>query len=131
VLTTFIKYNFIQVLAYGLELGLFFLVLSLGANMLVVANVFAKIVAGICTFLSHKYYTFRKRSSERIFGEALAYFALLGANTFFSSYLLVLFTNYLPAGYAKPLADIICVGINFILTHTVVFGRKSKDNSDQ
>lgn len=115
------RYNLVQVLAYGLDYGVFWLVLALAPGQLVAANVASKLAAGVFAFVLHKYVTFQKRGTGRIVRELALYFALLGGNTVVATALLGVLTAFLPPLAAKPVADVLCMAVTFVLTKVFVF----------
>ncbi len=126
-LEKFFKYGFVQILAYGIELLVFYLVISLCSECLVTANILAKSSAAIFAFGSHKYFTFGCKDSDKIAGQAIRYSLLLVMNTFAATYLLVLLTsetNLLPI-LAKILSDVVIIFITFLLTYFLVFNKKN------
>lgn len=125
----FIKYNIVQLAAYGIELVVFFSCLFVFPNSLVGSNIAAKSSAGLFAFFAHKHFTFQKKGNKEIRKEALRYILVLLANTAFGSLLLVLLADVIPSSVAKPISDVITVGLTFILTHNIVFkyDNESKD----
>jgi putative flippase GtrA len=131
VVIKFLKYNVVQAIAYGIELGVFFVVLHLFPGWLVSSNVAAKGSAGLFAFFVHKYVTFESIGKENLKGEALLYTLILVGNAFFGSFLLVIFVVGMPEWLAKISADVITVGVTFILTHNIVFRQaRPPKNSD-
>jgi putative flippase GtrA len=120
---TFARYVAVQLVAYALDLGSFLVLLDGGAGP-IPANVAAKILAGGFAFFAHRAFTFGVRGRERIAGEAVRYAVLLALNVPLASGLLavlLLATTHAPT--AKVLADVVCVGLTFVLTRHAVFGR--------
>jgi len=122
---SFLKYNFVQILAYGIELLVFFGVLWINAGLIVTANVSAKLSAGTFAFLSHKYFTFRRPDNTSFMAEAVRYAVLLGVSTVLSSGLLVAVSSLLPVWLSKPIVDIVTVGMTFLVTRHVVFRKRA------
>lgn len=119
---TFARYVGVQLAAYALDFGTFAILLWSALAEPVPANVAAKLVAGAFAFLAHRAYTFRV-SGTRIGGEALRYAVLLALNVPVASALLALVMLAGPsAPVAKVIADVVCVGLTFLLTRHGVFG---------
>lgn len=123
-LIKFLKYNLIQLLAYGIELSIFFLILYILQNELLIANVLAKSCAGLFAFYFHKFYTFESNQKGQVKGEIIRYIAVLLANTVLGTSLLLLLANTFHEWVAKIISDVITVGVTFFVTHHLVFGYK-------
>ena len=119
-IAAFFRYNIVQILAYGLDLGSFSALVHIGTG-LILANVAAKLVAGLFAFFMHKTFTFQKRDSGRVWREAIVYFSLLMVNIPVSSAILAGLTAVLPTMAAKVTADISCMALSFLLTRLFVF----------
>jgi putative flippase GtrA len=119
---TFIVYVAVQIVAYGLDFGLFWLIVSHAAMNPIIANVAGKVLAGIFAFGAHKTFTFRASASGRTTHEALRYFLLLLFNIPLSSGLLTILLWFAPPYAAKIAADVIGLGITFVLVRLIVFG---------
>jgi Predicted membrane protein len=119
-IAAFLRYNAVQILAYGLDLGSFTLLVYVGTE-LIPANVAAKLVAGLFAFAMHKVFTFQKRGSGRVWREAVVYFSLLMVNIPVSSGILAALTAILPTTAAKVMADVSCMALTFLLTRMFVF----------
>jgi putative flippase GtrA len=129
----FVRYVAIQLIAYGIDMGVFLVVLYSGISGALMANVIGKIAAGIFAFLSHQRFTFRVADDGRDLKQAVRYSFLLGLNVPISSAILsvMLLLINLPAA-AKFISDVICVWLSFWLSKKWVFpvtGR-NKDSSD-
>lgn len=122
----FLKYNVVQLLAYGLELSVFFFVLYLFPDNLLVSNVSAKGSAGVFAFFFHKTYTFKSNEKTNVKGEAVRYVLVLLGNTLLSTFLLLMLALYMPEWLSKITADVVSVGITFVVTQRLVFGYKKK-----
>jgi putative flippase GtrA len=119
---TFITYVMVQIVAYGLDFGSFWLLASHAAVNPIIANVAGKALAGIFAFAVHKTLTFQASASGRTSHEALRYFLLLLVNIPLSSGLLTILLWFAPTYVAKIAADVICLGITFVLVRLTVFG---------
>jgi len=124
----FLRYNLVQIAAYGIELGTFFTALWALPGYLITANVAAKTAAGCFAFFLHKAFTFRVRGSRSVKSEAWRYVLILLGNMMLGSALLVLLVGFMPEWAAKVASDVASVGITFLLTHYLVF---SVSNSHQ
>ena len=123
---TLARYVLVQIVAYGLDFGGFYALYHGGIATPVVANLGGKLIAGLFAFFAHRGFTFRVHESERRASHAVKYFVLLALNAPISSGILaglLLFTSEVAA--AKILADVISVGLTFLLTKHVVFSRGS------
>jgi putative flippase GtrA len=128
---TFARYVAVQLVAYAIDLGLFVLLFHGAALGPIVANVAAKTAAGAFAFRAHRGYTFRIERTTRIGREALKYALLLALNVPLASALLALLMLVVPsATVSKIAADVICVGLTFMLTKHGVFGVAGSPRSD-
>jgi putative flippase GtrA len=109
-----------------------FVLLFHGATMgPIAANVVAKIAAGAFAFRAHRGYTFRIERTTRIGREALKYALLLALNVPLASALLALLMLVVPsATVSKIAADVVCVGLTFMLTKHGVFGENAPARGD-
>lgn len=120
---TFLRYVAVQIAAYAIDLGVFVLLFHGAVAGPITANVIAKIAAGAFAFCLHRAFTFRVAGAERIRGEALKYALLLALNIPLASGLLALLMLAMPsATVSKIVADVICVGLTFLVTKHGVFG---------
>jgi putative flippase GtrA len=120
---TFVRYVAVQLVAYAIDLGVFVLLFHGAIAGPITANVLAKIAAGTLAFYAHRGYTFRIEGTERIRREAVKYASLLALNVPLASALLALLMLVVPSvTVAKIAADVICVGLTFMLTKHGVFG---------
>jgi len=127
---TFLRYLAVQVVAYGIDVGVFFALFATGVAVPVVANLGGKLCAGGVAFLAHRRFTFRVQQPQGRASEAVKYFTLLALNAPISSLLLaglLLFVTNVMA--AKILADVLSVGLTFTLTKYVVFGARRRSVS--
>lgn len=119
---TFVRYVVIQVLAYGIDMGLFLIVLQSGLAGPIMANVLAKLIAGIFAFVTHRSFTFRVGESHPIKQQAIRYFLLLAFNVPAASAILVLLLVWIESPVvAKFIADIICVALTYGLSKHFIF----------
>jgi putative flippase GtrA len=89
------------------------------------ANILAKLGAGIFAFLMHRAITFRVKEQEGVLGQAVRYFLLLALNVPLASAILVallVFISHLVV--AKLLADIMCVGLTYVFSKHLIFVSK-------
>lgn len=119
---TFVIYVLVQIIAYGLDFGLFWVLAGHAAVNPIIANVAGKALAGIFAFGAHKTLTFQASASGRTSQEALRYFVLLLVNIPLSSGLLTILLWFAPTYVAKIAADVIGLGITFVLVRLTVFG---------
>jgi putative flippase GtrA len=112
----------VQAISYGLDMGGFLLLIHMTPLEPVTANVFAKIGSGVFSFALHRYFTFSATEPGELRQQTMRYFLLLALNTQISSGILFLLLLGIPSSaMAKFLADVICVGLNFVLTKLWVF----------
>lgn len=119
-----LRYNLVQVVAYGVDLGAFLALFQLASVPALLSNVAGKLAAGFLAFALHRRFTFR--SEGHAGGEALRYFLLLGANIPLSSGLLLLAELVLPTTAAKVAADVVGVLFTFALVQFLVFRRAGR-----
>lgn len=128
---TFVRYVAIQLIAYGIDMGVFLAAFYSGILGALMSNVAGKIAAGTFAFLSHQRFTFRVADHQRDGKQAVRYFFLLGINVPISSAFLsaLLLLIDWPAA-AKFLSDVICVLLSFWLSKKWVFpSKESKGKS--
>ena len=129
-LRQFSRYLGVQVVAYGIDMGVFLLLTGLLATGPLWANVAAKIAAGAFAFVAHRRITFQTHGQPGSMAELLKYSLLLAANVPASSGLLWLLLPYLhPPALAKLAADVGCVALTFLLSRYVVFRRVEKPHA--
>lgn len=122
---TFARYVAIQLLAYGIDMGLFLIVLKSGLSGPIMANVFAKLIAGIFAFIIHRNFTFRVADSSSIRHQAIRYFVLLALNVPVASVILsALLVWIVEPAAAKFIADIVCVALTYGISRHFVFYRE-------
>lgn len=119
---TFIRYVFIQVVAYILDMSFFMFQIKWSVAGVLVANINAKIFAGIFAFFMHGKYTFQTTSAGSREAQAIKYFLLLVVNIPFSSAVLALnlLWVYRPE-VAKLLSDLFCLLLTYIVSKKLVF----------
>lgn len=115
-------YILVQLIAYGLDIGTFALLVERIGTAPLPANICAKAVAGCFAFFTHRHVTFGGAAEAGVAGQAVRYVLLLAANSVASSGLLALFLHALPSPViAKILADVILIAVSFSLSKWVVF----------
>lgn len=115
-------YVAVQLLAYGIDVGTFILLVEGFAVSPLWANIGAKVMAGCFAFFSHRHVTFDAAAGGRLSDQALRYVLLLAANSLASSALLALFMQLTPSPIlAKVAADVILIAVSFSLSKAVVF----------
>ena len=119
---TFVRYVAIQLLAYGVDMGLFLLVLHFGFLGPVAANVIAKLAAGFFAFAAHRHFTFAVAGDGLIKRQGIRYLLLLAANVPVASALLAVILIWIPVpAIAKFLSDIIGVLLTYFLSKHFIF----------
>ena len=119
---TFVRYLVIQVIAYGLDMGVFLAFVYTGLLGPVMSNALAKVAAGAFAFVTHRSFTFRLDKGKHSGRQMLRYIMLLALNVPLSSIVLgmVLFAVS-HAVVAKIISDIIVVSFTYWLSKTWVF----------
>jgi len=126
------RYLLVQIVAYGLDLGTFEALVRNGIASPVAANLIGKLPAGLFAFVAHRWFTFGAHGSGRAPHEAARYFALLAVNAPLSSLILALLLLVIPhPTAAKILADVISVGLTFLVTKHFVFGQRMPPEADR
>lgn len=124
---TFVRYIAIQLLAYSIDMGAFLIALNIGVVGAVFANVIAKLAAGLFAFVAHRHFTFRVADGVAGRGQAIRYFVLLALNIPLASAILALLLMWLPEPVAaKFIADVICVGLTYLLSKNFIFTGRPK-----
>lgn len=117
----FVRYLLVQVAAYAIDMGVFVLAGWWGMPP-VPANIPAKILAGVFAFIAHRRITFRVHGQRGGTAQLLRYALLLAINVPLASTLLALLLPHVsPAPLAKFVADALCVLVNFLASHYLVF----------
>ena len=118
----FIRYVTIQLLAYVLNMGGFLLILKVGIFGPVIANIIGLSASGIFAFIVHRNFTFCSNEPEDKNRQAIRYFVGLALYIPFSigvlSFLLIWIKE---PGIAKFLADVIGVGISYLISKKLIF----------
>ena len=130
---TFVRYVSIQLLAYGIDMGVFLLILQTGLAAPIWANVLAKLAAGLFAFILHRYFTFRAVESGALKHQVVRYFVLLALNIPVASAILVLLLLWIGEPVvAKFIADIICVALTYVVSKRFVFiGQQKRPNHEK
>jgi putative flippase GtrA len=124
----FIRYIFIQVIAYILEMAVFIILIKSSLLGLLLANVGAKLAAGISAFMMHRKFTFKSNQSGSLEKPAFRYFLLLSINIPISSAVLYLIVGLIPSPeMTKFISDLFCLVLTYIASKKLVFIR-SKGN---
>lgn len=119
---TFVRYAVIQLLAYGIDMGLFLTVLHSGISGPIWANATAKIAAGFFAFTAHRSFTFRVGENTAMMQQGIRYFTLLILNVPVASGILALLLIWVANPVAaKFVADVTCVALTFWLSKHCVF----------
>ena len=124
----FARYLFVQVVAYGIDMGGFVLLHNYLQSSPQVANVIGKIMAGIFAFLAHRAFTFgATKQNTSSASQAFRYGLLLALNLPLSALALTLTLKVMPwAVPAKFVADVICVFLTYWLSKRFVFLKESE-----
>lgn len=123
-MSALVRYIAVQLLAYGLDVGTFTAIVTLVDLAAPLANVFAKIVAGIFAFFAHRHVTFEAAEHGRLWDQMARYATLLLLNGFASSALLATLLLVIPHPLvAKILADVALITVSFSLSKALIFRR--------
>lgn len=118
----FVRYAAIQLLAYGIDMGMFLVFVKSGITGPIEANIFAKFTAGTFAFVVHRSFTFRVGEGSLIRHQATRYFLLLALNIPAASAILALLLVWITEPVAaKFIADIVCVLLTYWLSKHFVF----------
>lgn len=118
----FMRYIMVQLVAYGLDMGGFLLLMTWLAMEPLAANVIGKILAGLFAFVAHRSFTFGVTGTSGTRRQALRYFTLLALNIPLSTLLLsVILWVISHAAAAKFIADIILVLLTYWLSKRFIF----------
>jgi putative flippase GtrA len=130
---TFVRYGLVQAFAYAIDMGGFLALLWTGLASPLVANVIAKIAAGLFAFLAHRHFTFGTGARTNTWSQGTRYFALLGLNIPLSSGLLALMLLWIPQPpLAKFVSDVVIVAVTYWVSKLVVFApAKAQDSKGQ
>ena len=124
---TFVRYVVIQLLAYGIDFGLFLVVLKTGLSGPIMANILAKLTAGTFAFIFHRKFTFRVADSSHMRRQSVRYFVLLTLNIPAASAILALLLLWIAAPVvAKFIADVVCVALTYWLSKQFIFTGQQK-----
>jgi putative flippase GtrA len=119
---SFSRYLLVQICAYGIDLGVFVLLIMLPGVGPIVANIISKIATGIFSFVAHRRFTFELPSERDNSYEAARYFLLLGINVPVSSLALSIMLRIFPSEVvAKIVSDGICFLANYWISKKYVF----------
>ena len=118
----FTRYVTIQLLAYVLDMGGFFLILKMDIFGPVVANIIGKSAAGIFAFIVHRNFTFRSNEAADKQSQAIRYFVGLVLYIPFSTGVLSSLLIWIKEPeIAKFLADVIGVGTSYLISKKLIF----------
>ena len=118
----FPRYVGVQVVTYGVDMGLFLLLFALAGWGAVAANVLARICAGISAYLAHRHFTFEAARDGKHLRQAVLYAALWALNVPLATGMLALFLVLgVPVVAAKFVADVFCVGLNYWVSGKFIF----------
>lgn len=116
----FVRYAVVQVAAYALDYGVFYLLLVGVEIGPYVANILGKLVAASFAFFAHRELTFGRTRDQTVL-RMMKYAVVVALNIPLSSLCLMLFLVWIPAELAKLLSDICCVPITFLLARSLVY----------
>lgn len=115
-------YILVQCVAYGIDIGSFYVLNHSIIPDVLIANVLGKAIAGIFAFIVHRYVTFFAAEREPIVFQIAKYTAAIIANSILASFLLVAINLVLPnVLISKLISDVISVGLSFVIAKRFVF----------
>ncbi|UQI29299.1 GtrA family protein [Pseudomonas bijieensis] len=118
---TFIRYGAIQLMAYGLDMGTFLLLMALSKDQPVLANIAGKGVAGVFAFFLHRHFTFQSSHASSK-AQAVRYFSLLAINIPLASALFSVGLYFVNSPAAvKFVCDVACVVLTYWISKLFVF----------
>lgn len=118
----FILYSFIQLIAYGIDMGGFLLLTHFGFLGPLPANISSKIAAAGFAFTMHRNVTFYTEHKKDKKAQAVRYITLCLVNIPLSSTLLLILLHYIPIAFvAKFIADVACVFFNYTINRYFIF----------
>ena len=119
---TLLRYIVIQLLAYGMDMGMFLIISKSELSGPIFANVLAKLAAGIFAFIVHRNFTFRVADSSAITHQAFRYFTLLALNVPVASAVFALLLLWItePA-VNKFISDVVCISMSCELNKHFIF----------
>jgi putative flippase GtrA len=121
-LRVFARYFFIQATLYLLDMGIFILLCRLFSFPAVGANIVGKVIASLAAFVAHRFFTFGITGQDQLIRQAASFITLLLINIPISTLLLTLFLRGIAwPEIAKLLADVVTLGINFLLIKKFIF----------
>lgn len=116
----FAVYVAVQLLAFALDFSVFWALFST-TQMPILANVLAKCCAGACAFFLHRSFTFAQSSQSDLLPQVLKYVTVLLLYIPASSLALFLLMEFFPPLIAKVVADVILVGLSFMISRYLIF----------
>ena len=118
----FFRYIAVQLVAYGLDIGVYLGALYFFGSGPLIANASGKLLAGIFAFYTHRSFTFSAGAEGHHGRQASLYFLLLSLNVPLSSFALWSILLIFPSPVvAKVLADVACVFLTYWLSKRYVF----------
>lgn len=121
-LLVFTRYFFIQAALYLLDMGIFIFLCRLFLFPAVGANIVGKVIASLVAFVAHRFFTFGITGQDQLIRQAASFITLLLLNIPVSTLLLTLFLRGITwPEIAKLLADVMTLGINFLLIKKFIF----------
>ena len=121
-----VKYLFVGVMIYLIELGTFLVLTFLESELYLFANIAAKVFAAGCGFFLHKHITFSWDQEHNTRSQLIKYIALLLFNLILASTMLYVSVEILNLNVfiMKLIIDIIVIALAFLISRRFVFGAK-------
>jgi putative flippase GtrA len=115
-------YILVQCIAYGIDIGSFYVLTHSICPDVLIANVLGKALAGTFAFIAHRHVTFVAQQRESILLQIAKYTAAIIANSILASFLLMMINMVLPnVLISKLISDVISVGLSFFIAKSFVF----------
>ena len=122
-----VKYGFIQICVYFIDLASFILIYNYLEYSFIIANSSSKIIACIVAFFIHKFFTFK--SKGKLIRELIKYFSFLPINIVIGTIFLGLLMNLnIDYKLSKIISDIVTFIISFILAKKLIFNKTINNN---
>jgi putative flippase GtrA len=122
------RYTVGQAIAYGIDIGVFYLLVSVvELGILIAANVLGKVCAATFAFFYHRYLSFPEGTSKSQLRSVIFYVLMIFVNMMLTSLLLSILILFFPTRpvASKFFADVIGVLVTFLWMQTLVFPQRT------
>lgn len=120
----FIKYLAMTGCAYGIDLGIYTILVLLHPSInLVLASVTGKFISSIFSLIVHRFFTFKHHALQStLMQQTWRYFLLVALNIPLSAVILTIILTIIPHPFlAKISSDICCVWFSYTLSKYKIF----------